>query len=238
MVQTDHIWSIVMPRIPHDNQRVKSVPRVHGRILTSSLRRDLADLNRQYLDLVLEGAMPGDPLFSWSETVRREVGAADAGVRARMAMCPFALFAVDLPDSECVRAVDVNLVEDRVSVAGHAESASRRRSFARAALFAVWRLADTAPLAARIAFGLAPAAELQLNELCPTEVARLATVPGVLRSRWPTQAWFWAMLRRAAEANCERSLQFVHCAGICLMDGSYAAATAADASRPVGPTRR
>ncbi len=227
-----------MIRTPHDDQRAKRVPDGQGSILTSTLRRDLADLNRRYLELGLDDAMRRAPVFSWSETVRREVAAADAAVRGRMAMCPFALFAIDLPDRERRSAADVNLVEDRASVTRDTESASRRRSFARAALFAVWRLADTAPLAARIAFGLTPAAELELNELCPTEVARLAGVSGVLRTRWPTQAWFWAMLRGAAEANCERSLQSVHCVGICLMDGSYAGVSADGASKPATTLRR
>ena len=50
----------------------------HG-LLSPDLRRDLADLNGQYLDLGL-GAEPGaDPRFAWSDPVRRRLAARVVG---------------------------------------------------------------------------------------------------------------------------------------------------------------
>jgi hypothetical protein len=187
-------------------------------ILTASVLRDLADLNLQYIELGLAAEPVLDWLVSWTDDVRREIAAAEAAVRARMAACPFALFRVSLQAGSCGREPDWDRVEDRGGTDSRSAWAVRLLAFRHVALFTLWRLADSAPLAARIAFGLSPGAELQLNEMCPTQVARLAAHPGVIRARWPATAEFWSLLCRAARAGCVQSLQWAHCFGICLAE--------------------
>jgi hypothetical protein len=141
-----------------------------------------------------------------------------------MAACPFALFELRLPVGISVPGTEfpaeLGRVEDRPSDDG---TGSVRLAgcvaFAHGALFTAWRMAECTPLVARIAFGLSMTAELELNETCPTRIALLATHPGVVGPRWPAHSRFWGMLRGAAQAGSATSLQWAHCAGICLMDG-------------------
>jgi hypothetical protein len=205
----------------------------HGRIFTRSVRRDLTDLNRQYLELGLRGDPGADPLFAWSEEVRREIEAAAPTVLERMAACPFALFEICFPCGNPLPGADpgneLGRVEDRAQCGG--QGAARTAAciaFTHGALFTAWRLADSVPLAARIAFALSPAAELELNDTCPTRIAWLANHPGVLRARWPRQPRFWERLRNAAQVDSSQSLQWAHCFGICLIDGERLGAHAED----------
>jgi hypothetical protein len=216
---------------------------VHGEIFTRSVRRDLTDLNRQYLELGLRADAGADPLFAWSEAVRREIEAADSTVLERMAACPFALFEICFPCGDVLPGADsvseLGRVEDRAQVAG--QVGPRKAAciaFTHGALFTAWRLADSAPLAARIAFALSPAAELELNDTCPTRIAVLASHPGVVRARWPRQLRFWERLRSAAQVDSSQSLQWAHCFGICLIDGERLGAHAEDHEALGHPLRR
>lgn len=213
-----------MTRTPREGQGwVPGTPATEG-IFTRSVRRDLADLNRQYLELGLAQAACADPLFGWSEDVRLQIATAGPEVRDRMAACPFALFGLRLPagipapGTELL--AELARVEDRPGAgdAGFVRMAGCV-AFAHGALFTAWRLAESAPLVARIAFGLSAAAEVELNQTCPTRIALLAARPGVVGPRWPAQSRFWAMLRGAAQSGSATALQWAHCAGICLMDG-------------------
>jgi hypothetical protein len=99
-------------------------------------------------------------------------------------------------------------------------------------------MADSAPFAARIAFGLSPAAEVELNNTCPTRIARLAAQPGAVRARWADHSLFWAVLRGAAQSESASALQRAHCLGICLMDLDSGDAHAGDLALPAGPRHR
>ncbi len=225
-----------------ENQGWAPAALAHEGIFTRSVRRDLTDLNRRYLELGLRPDAGADPMLAWSEAVRREVEAADPAVRDRMACCPFALFEIYLPPENSVPGTESCAELDRVEDRGQGEPGAARAAacvaLAHGALFTAWRLAGSAPLAARIAFGLTPATELELNEMCPTRIAQLATCPGVVRARWPERPRFWAMLRAAANADCTHSLQWAHCFGICLMDGERGGARVEDVVAPDGPPHR
>jgi hypothetical protein len=208
-----------------------------GGIFARSVRRDLADLNLQYLELGLRPDAGSDPLFAWSAEVRREIELAEPDVRDRMAACPFAFFEIHLPAGNPVPGTEISVeagrVEDRSNGAGAGAGAGVVRPaacavFTHGALFTAWRLADSAPLAARIAFGLSAAAELELNETCPTRIALLASHPGAVKARWPAHWRFWAVLRHAARSESAVALQLAHCMGICLMDLEPAGARTAE----------
>jgi hypothetical protein len=212
-------------------------------IFSRSVRRDLTDLNRQYLELGLHPDVGSDPLFEWIDEVRREIEGADAVVRERMAACPFALFDVRLPSSDLAPVIEPSAglegVEDR-------PQRDRQRvarpvgciAFAHGALFTAWRLAESAPLVARIAFGLSASDERELTESCPTRITALAARPGVVRARWPGHPKFWAMLRGAAQSGSDSALRWAHCAGICLMDRPDGSAPGDEPAAGRDPPRR
>ncbi len=213
-----------MTRTPSNGQGWSPGAPVQEGIFSRSARRDLADLNRQYLELGLRPESSRDPLFGWTDDVRGQIAGAEPEVRERMAACPFALFELRIPVGDSVPGTEflaeMDRVEDRPgSVGSKGMRFAGCTAFAHGALFTAWRLAESAPLIARIAFGLSSDAELELNGTCPTRIAWLATDPRVVRVRWPAHSQFWSMLRAAAEAGSGSALQRAHCAGICLMDG-------------------
>lgn len=219
-----------------DQRRVHHSP-LQGRILSDQVLRDLADLNARYLEMVGRDCLEDDPLVGWCPEALAVVRGADRAVLARMAACPFAMFQIDLTASSgCNR--EEPRVEDRSAAGKDPALVIGLSSFRRVALFTAWRLADGSPLAARIAFGLSASAELELNEMCPSEVARLADARGVVRARWPENTRFWLMLRAAAQSQCAEALQWAHCVGICLMDREPRRAGVESSQRGHGPPRR
>lgn len=214
---------------------------VHGAgaaLLAPSLRRDLADLNLQFLELGLRSEFATDPRFAWSDPVARTLQRTTPDTRASMAGCPFALFRIALPAPMDSGPRVPSRVEDGLAggeLLGAVHGACL--SFLHAALFVAWRLADSAPLAARLALGLSPAAELALNELCLSELTRLAARPGVLRPRWAAHPGFWELLIGAAEGLDGYTLQQAHCVGICLLDDEFSRDRSGDvpAARRRGP---
>lgn len=193
-------------------------------VLGHSLRCDVADLNRQFLELSLAADRSGDPRFAWSEPVRSGLLATDDRTRERMATSPFTFFELVLP------AVDAGAPGSRHEEDGPATDPVRVETdqclaFLHLALFLAWRLADRAPLATRLALGINPAAELFLNETRASQLVRLAALPGVIRPRWPDHRRYWDLLAGAARRGSEAALQWAHWAGICLLDS--------DPSQPV-----
>lgn len=212
-------------------------------IFTRSMRRDLADLNHRYLELGLRAETASDPLFGWSDDVRREIEAACRAVLERMAACPFALFELQLPCASRRPDAEPGAESDRVEDRSHGGGPRVPRAaaciaFSHGALFTAWRLADRSPLAARIAFGLSPAEEMELSEACPTRIALLASHSGVVRARWPDRPRFWVTLRGASQADSGDSLQRAHCFGLCLMDGQRNEARSDGSPVPTGLRRR
>jgi hypothetical protein len=224
------IWSIqtifggsVTTRTPVDGEGWFPGPAVSAGIFTRSVRRDLADLNRQYLELGVTPDACSDPLFGWADDVRTLIAGAGPTIRERMAACPFALFSVCISAGNPVPGTgflaELDRVEDRPDGGSHGSTRLPGCvAFAHGALFTAWRLAESAPLVGRIAFGLSTVAERELAETGPTRIALLAACPGVVGPRWPAHSRFWAMLRGAAQSGTATSLQWAHCAGICLMD--------------------
>ena len=195
----------------------------HGGVLTPSIRRDLADLNRQYLELALAPELSIDPRFAWCDTVRSRLAGTDAATRSRMAACPFALFEIQLSAEHrpVTPLAPSRIAEGPATAAGGAPWQARCLEFAQFALFLALRLTDAAPLAIRITLGLSPLAELRLHEMCPAEVAQFAARPDVVRPRWPSHPRFWAMLHGAASIDSASLLQSAHCLGICLLGPNF-----------------
>jgi len=196
-------------------------------LLSTALRRDLTDLNAQYLELGLAPGSQEDPRFGWSEPVRRCLLAAGADTRARMAAVPFALFGLVLVTG-CTQVADAR-VEDARAPDACTGRAGRCESFAHQAVFLARRLADGEPMVLQLVLGLPQEAQRWLGECRPAQLAQLAGSPQVLRPRWRLHARFWEMLAVAARRGTPTALQWAHCVGLSLLgaaDGDQAPATA------------
>lgn len=225
-----------MPRLPATPVDSRDLP-LRSSILGTTVRRDIADLNREYLEISLSREMQDEPRFAWSEPVRRSLLEADPGTRERMAASPFSFFELRLPPGEPRSVAEPGRVEDGGFPVAAGAASGRCTSFVHLALFLAWRLADAEPLATRIALGLPPAAELRLNQMSPSQLVQLAAWPGLLRPRWPDHQRFWSMLAGASGRNSVLALQWVHCVGVCLL-GTVPAAGAGPPPGECGAGRR
>ena len=198
-------------------------------LLPAALRRDLADLNFQYLELGLAAGLEGDPRFGWSEPVRRCLLAVDAEARARIAAVPFALFGLLLaPDAPAAAHARV---EDAQASRAPAGWQGRYESFAYQAVFLARHLLDGELLTLDLVFGLPDDARRWLAECRLAQLAALAGSARVIRPRWRLHARFWEMLTLSAQRGTPGALQWAHCVGLCLLG-------AADGDASVAPPRR
>jgi hypothetical protein len=189
----------------------------HHGFLTPLLRRDVADVNRQFLELALEPGLAGDPRFALPDEVGRALAMGGEALMSRVAACPFTLFRVTLTPGVGPGVDRRSGVEDARRPLVDAATCARTHAFAHMALFLAWRLADDAPLALRFVLGLSEADELLLNETRPSDLLRLAQAPQLIGPRWLREARYWRLLLRAAASDTESTLRRVHCAGICLV---------------------
>ena len=74
-----------MSRSPDGPDRYSSSDAGHG-FLTPAIRRDVADVNRRFLDLALEPALAGDPRFSLPDDVVPVLSAGGDALLSRVAM--------------------------------------------------------------------------------------------------------------------------------------------------------
>jgi hypothetical protein len=203
-------------KLPPDGSDPPGLAPHHG-FLTPAIRRVVADVNRQFLELALEPALAGDARFALPEGVAGALRAGGEVVLARVAACPFTLFQISLTQGGALGADRGPGVEDATRPLVDAATCARTLSFASMALFLAWRLADDEPLALRIVLGLSAPDELLLNETRPSDLLRLAHAPQLIGPRWIAQARYWRLLLRAAAGDSEPTLRRVHCAGICLV---------------------
>jgi hypothetical protein len=188
----------------------------HG-LLTPTIRRDVADLNRRFLDLAIEPALAGDSRFALPDEIRAPLRAGGAELLGRVAACPFTLFEVSLAHCR-LGGVDGRAgVEDTRRLPVDPATVARAHSFENVAVFLAWRLADGEPLAFRIVLGLSTTDELLLNQTRSSDLPGLANAPQLIRPRWTRHPRFWRLLVRAAAVPGEATLQRVHCAGICMI---------------------
>jgi len=220
-----------MGTLPSDPGPGAGVPARHG-LLPPALRRDLADLNNQFLDLTLAGEASGEPGCNWAEPVRRRLREIDRPTRTRMAAVPFALFRLVPPALIApTPATPTNAVADLTVPPPVSGGQGRWISFTHQATFFARRLVDGAALAANVVLDLAPEAQSLLGALCPSQLATLAAQPGIVRPRWPDHLRFWEMLEAAVRRDSSEALQWAHCVGVCLLDIDAGGA-------PPGPGRR
>ena len=238
MAVYNHIWSVwtiygvtaVTSELPDPGLDLASPP--SRGLLPPALRRDLADLNSQFLDLGQAEELAVDPRFGWSEAVRRGLASLDGPTRLRMAAAPFAIFRLVVPPPAAEPATRVADLAWAVPGSGWT---GRCSSFAHQAAFFARRLCEGAPLAAKVVLDLGPDAQSLLLSLRPSQIAGLAVDPGFVRPRWPCHQRFWQMLEAAARDDSAVAMQWAHCVGVCLLGVDDEAATAPG---PRAPRRR
>jgi hypothetical protein len=194
-------------------------------LLPPALRRDLADLNAQYLELGLATGREGDPRFGWSEPVRHCLLATDLETRARIAAAPFALFGLVLPAAGAGNVAP--RVEDGRTANVPAGWQGRYESFAHQAVFLARRLLEAEPMALQLVLGLPDDAQRALADCRLAQLAEIAGSPRMIRPRWRLHSRFWEMLAAAARRGTPAALQWAHCVGLCLVgaaDGEVAPA--------------
>jgi hypothetical protein len=206
-----------------------------GNLLGPVIRRDIADLNLQFLRLSLEPSREEDPRFAFADTVRRALAACTPDELNRLAMCPFSLFQLHLPDLSRpgLPAAD-RVAEARQAPPLEPPTAARCQTFVLLCLSVARQLAGATPFSPRIALGVSAEVETRLAGMGPSELAIIAAWSGLVRARWPRHDKVWGMLIAAARDSAGLPPGWAHCAALCLL---ATGATAADLAEGA-PVRR
>jgi hypothetical protein len=213
----------------------RSEPGSRGNLLDPEIRRDIADLNLQYLELALQPSLDEDPRFALAQPVRRTLAACTADALQRLANCPFSLFQLSLPDPQhALQPAAGRVADERQPLAFEPVIAARCQAFVLLSLSVARQLAGSAPLSPRIALGVSADVERRLAAMGPSELALLSGWSGLIRARWPRHEKFWGMLIGAARSTEPVPLRWAHCAGLCLLAAGDNAAEPASGA----PSRR
>ncbi len=186
-----------------------------GNLLNVAVRREIADLNRLFLERALDTEDEPDDWFRLPCRAWQRLASAAPETRERAAQWPLALFEVRLPAGGAEPG-SLDAVADRGrTVAPDDWRAEARRAFGVTALGVVRRLAEGVPLAPRIAFGLEPSVEARLSTMTLSESYRVAAWPGLIRPRWGEDDRYWMLLAEAA--TCGDGVHWAYTAGLCLL---------------------
>jgi hypothetical protein len=190
---------------------------LRGNLLPAAIRRDIADLNRLFLQYALEPVHQSDAWFLLPPRAVAQLTSAPAEALDRVAQGPFTLFELSLPSPDDRLAWHPAAVAD----AEPADRAAGRRvdahrAFGLIALGVARRLAEGVPMSPRIAFGVGAEAESRLSGLSPSEAFGVASWPGLVRPRWPRHERYWCMLAAAACGGDPHTLRWAFYTGMCL----------------------
>jgi hypothetical protein len=188
-----------------------------GNLLHPGVRRDIADLNRLFLDRALDPSLRDHAWFQLPAATVGRLSAATAEALARAAASPICLFELTIPGVDELAPWGAGSVNDAVPGATADTFGEIRRSFGLVALGVARRLAEGAPLTSRIAFGFGQAIESRLAELSPSAAYRLAAWPGLVQPRWHAHPRYWHLLADAAASGCNETLHWAYAAGFCLL---------------------
>ena len=182
-----------------------------GDLLGPSVRREITDLNRLYLERALDLVAGADAWFRLPEPAAGRLAVACDEVLERAAQCPVALFEIRLPEGP----VHAGAVADRpIGEPLGGAVAEARRAFGVTVLGVLRRLVDAVPLTTRIAFGLEHALEARLRTMTLSECFRLAAWPGLIQPRWGDHDRYWHLLAEAALRG--EGLHWAFTTGLCL----------------------
>lgn len=190
---------------------------LRGNLLTATIRRDIADLNRLFLQCALDTTLGPDSWCCLPEQAVVQLAGAAPEARERIAQSPFTLFELCLPHPDDRWEWRPAAVADAQAFAAvDRAQADARRSFGLIALGVARRLAEGVPMSPRIAFGVCAEAESRLSGLSPSESFGVASWPGLIRPRWPRHERYWCMLAAAASGADPHLLRWAFATGLCL----------------------
>lgn len=185
-----------------------------GNLLNASVRREIADLNRLFLERALDPAEGGDHWFRLPSRALGRLAAATPDSREQAAQWPIALFEVRLPDGGTAAGKAGTVADLPHDVASDGARAEARRAFGVTALGVIRRLSEEVPLASRIAFCLDAGVEARLSAMTLSESYRVAAWPGLIRPRWSEDDRYWMLL--AETVTCGLGVHWAYTAGLCL----------------------
>ena len=186
-------------------------------LLGPSVRRDIRDLNGQFLELGLASDLSDDPRFSFSATIRSLLAGLDTSGRNTMTSSPFSLFHLCLPPRGCSAAAVADHVQDALAPDSVAAQALPTYSFGHNVLSVARRLAESNPLSLRLCFGLTRRSEARLVEMRLAGLSALAGWPGLIRPRWSDRPRVWAMLAEASAADSSVAAKRAYSVGMCMI---------------------
>ncbi|HET9694042.1 MAG TPA: hypothetical protein VFP48_06635 [Steroidobacteraceae bacterium] len=209
-----------------------------GNLLNASVRREIADLNRLFLERALDPVEGRDDWFRLPSRALGRLAAAAPDSLERAVQWPIALFEVRLPNGGPAAGKADTVADRALDVASDGPRAEARRAFGVTALGVIRRLSEGVPLASRIAFGLDAGVEARLSAMTLSESYRVAAWPGLIRPRWSDDDCYWMLL--AETATCGLGVHWAYTAGLCLQARCerQPATVAYSARRQVRPMHR
>jgi hypothetical protein len=207
-------------------------------LLSDSVRRAVADLNRRFIWRILRTADDDPDDFRMPALQLLPAAAFDQQTIDVMSACPFTLFELRIPESQPAgMSREHAQVRDAVRPPA-AMPDLEYQALAHGALMFASRLADTSPLSLRLALGLSAASELVMNETPVTTLPEWIRSRELLRTRWLEHPHFWPTLVRGAWQRDDATLNRVHCLGLTLLVGDLGLRDADCALARSGPARQ
>jgi hypothetical protein len=209
-----------------------------GNLLNPVVRREIADLNRLFLERALVACHEPDAWFCLPGLALARLAAGGGDALEHVAQCPIALFEVRLPSDVQTAPLGATVTVEAADAMDGGTRVEARRSFGVTALGVLRRLVDGIPLAPRIAFGLEEHVETRLAAMTLAESYRVAAWPGLIRPRWHDNERYWALLADAVART--GGVHWAYSAGLCLLAQCerQPAAVAYGAPRKARPTHR
>ena len=175
-----------------------------GNLLHPGVRRDIADLNRLFLDRALDPGLRDDAWFQLPAATVGRLSVATAEALERAAGSPICLFELTIPGCDA-RPWGGGAVDDAVAGAAADILSESRRSFGLVALGVARRLSEGAPVDVTHRFRFWPAIESRLAALSPSAAYRLAAWPGLVQPRWHAHPRYWHLLAERPQVAAARS---------------------------------
>ena len=182
-----------------------------GNLLNPGVRREIAGLNRLFLERAVSRCHADDPWFGLPLAASTRFADASPEAWERAIGCPVTLFELRLP-AEASAVVTPDGVADASLEDPGGEA---RRAFGITALGVARRLGDGIPLATRIAFGLDAKLEAQVSRMSVADCYRIAAWPGLIRPRWSGHERFWNLFAEAVTRG--EAVHWAYSAGLCLL---------------------
>ncbi|MBA3564184.1 MAG: hypothetical protein H0W33_09300 [Gammaproteobacteria bacterium] len=178
-------------------------------ILSRRLLAEIFDLNLAFTHLLERGDV-SMAVSGLGMTLVERIARLPRPALEDLCGCPFPLFGLRFDDLDFWHAVREARPSYKYAVRPaevRANSEPTQQAFALLALFYAWHLTSTNPIAARLCFGLPPAAARIFRSLPVSELLSVAThSPGLLHAQFDDNPSFWADLMEIVESGDRRRL--------------------------------